>query len=74
MYVLIVYLFSSLIFVSYISGAPVHDEIATTANCEFFANLINQTKHDNVQAKMLELIQTWSFAFRSQSKYQAVKV
>lgn len=54
-------------------GSPVHDEIATTSNCEFFSTLINQTKHDNVRAKMLELIQTWTFAFRTQHKYQAVK-
>lgn len=54
-------------------GSPIHDEIATTVNCEFFANLINQTKHDNVRAKMLELIQTWAFAFRSTPKYTSIK-
>lgn len=54
-------------------GAPVHDEIATTANCDFFATLVNSTKHDNVRMKMLELIQAWSSAFRTSHKYQAVK-
>lgn len=55
-------------------GSPVHDEIATTTNCEFYSNLINTTKHENVKNKLLELIQTWSFAFRSHHKYRSIKV
>lgn len=55
-------------------GSPIHDEIATRENCEAFSQLIEQTPHENVKAKMLELIQAWAFAFRSNDKYTAIKV
>lgn len=55
-------------------GAPVHEEIANKANCETYANLVQTTTHENVRCKMLELIQTWSFAFRSAHKYRGIKV
>lgn len=55
-------------------GAPVHEEIAHKSNCETFAQLVQSTTHDNVRSKMLELIQTWSFAFRSSPKYRGIKV
>uniref|UniRef100_A0A2M4A9B7 Hepatocyte growth factor-regulated tyrosine kinase substrate n=2 Tax=Anopheles triannulatus TaxID=58253 RepID=A0A2M4A9B7_9DIPT len=54
-------------------GSPVHDEIANKANCEMFQNLVNSTKHEEVRAKMLELIQTWAFAFRSTIKYRSIR-
>uniref|UniRef100_A0A182P671 Hepatocyte growth factor-regulated tyrosine kinase substrate n=1 Tax=Anopheles epiroticus TaxID=199890 RepID=A0A182P671_9DIPT len=54
-------------------GTPVHDEIANKANCEMFQNLVNTTKHDDVRAKMLELIQAWAYAFRSTIKYRSIK-
>lgn len=55
-------------------GSPIHDEIATRENCEAFSQLVEQTPHENVKAKMLELIQAWAFAFRSNDKYTAIKV
>lgn len=55
-------------------GAPVHEEIANKANCELYAQLCQTTTHENVRNKMLELIQTWSFAFRSAHKYRGIKV
>lgn len=55
-------------------GAPIHDEIATKENCEMFSSFIETTPHENCRAKMLELIQTWAYAFRQSDKYQAVKV
>lgn len=55
-------------------GSPIHDEISTKENCESFTLLIENTPHENVKAKMLELIQAWAFAFRTLDKYQAVKV
>lgn len=55
-------------------GSPIHDEIATRENCEAFTQLVEQTPHENVKAKMLELIQAWAFAFRSNDKYTAIKV
>uniref|UniRef100_A0A182NGM2 Hepatocyte growth factor-regulated tyrosine kinase substrate n=1 Tax=Anopheles dirus TaxID=7168 RepID=A0A182NGM2_9DIPT len=54
-------------------GTPVHDEIANKANCELFQNLVNSTKHEEVRAKMLELIQAWAYAFRSTIKYRSIK-
>ncbi|XP_052868691.1 hepatocyte growth factor-regulated tyrosine kinase substrate isoform X1 [Anopheles cruzii] len=54
-------------------GTPVHDEIANKANCEMFQQLVNNTKHDEVRGKMLELIQAWAFAFRSTIKYRSIK-
>lgn len=55
-------------------GGPIHDEITTKENCELFTQLIESTSHENVKTKMLELIQAWAFAFRSNDKYQAIKV
>jgi hepatocyte growth factor-regulated tyrosine kinase substrate len=55
-------------------GAPIHEEIANKANCESFATLVQTTTHENVRIKMLELIQTWSHAFRSAYKYRGIKV
>ncbi|XP_059618013.1 hepatocyte growth factor-regulated tyrosine kinase substrate [Phlebotomus argentipes] len=54
-------------------GAPVHEEISTKVNCEMFTNLVNNTPHENVRNKMLELIQCWAYAFRTSQKYKAVK-
>lgn len=54
-------------------GAPVHDEICTKESCEWFQLFIESVPHENVKAKMLELIQVWAFAFRSYDKYQAIR-
>ncbi|XP_063696847.1 hepatocyte growth factor-regulated tyrosine kinase substrate [Culicoides brevitarsis] len=54
-------------------GPPVHEEISTKASCEMFTNLIETTPHENVKNKMLELIQTWAHAFRSNHKYRAIR-
>ena len=55
-------------------GAPVHEEIANKSNCEAFTLLVQTTTHENVRNKMLELIQTWSHAFRTAYKYRGIKV
>lgn len=55
-------------------GAPVHEEVFTKENCEMFSSFLEQTPHENVRQKMLELVQTWAYAFRSSDKYQAIKV
>lgn len=55
-------------------GAPIHDEISSKTNCEMYTSLVNQTTHENVRNKMLELIQCWAYAFRSTPKYRAIKV
>lgn len=58
----------------FIAGSGVHDEVALVSNCESYRTLIKTTEHENVRKKMLELMQTWAFAFRSISKYRAVQV
>jgi len=35
---------------------------------------IKTTPHENVKNKLLELLQTWAFAFRAIPKYCAVQV
>jgi hepatocyte growth factor-regulated tyrosine kinase substrate len=55
-------------------GAPVHEEISNKSNCEMYAQLVQTTTHENVRNKMLELIQTWSYAFRSAHKYRGIRV
>ncbi|XP_055371544.1 hepatocyte growth factor-regulated tyrosine kinase substrate [Condylostylus longicornis] len=54
-------------------GTPMHDEIFTKENCEMFSNFIEETPHENVRQKLLELVQTWAYAFRSSEKYQSIK-
>lgn len=54
-------------------GSPIHDEISNKANCEMFQNLVNNTQHEEVRAKMLELIQAWACAFRSVFKYRSIR-
>lgn len=36
--------------------------------------LAKTSQHENVRAKVLELIQAWTFAFRNKTKYRALKV
>jgi hepatocyte growth factor-regulated tyrosine kinase substrate len=55
-------------------GIPIHEEISNKANCEMFVALVNATQHENVRAKMLELIQTWAYAFRQTEKYRSIRV
>ncbi|CAO1317164.1 unnamed protein product [Diamesa serratosioi] len=54
-------------------GAPVHEEVANKVNCEFYTQLVQTTTHENVRNKMLELIQTWAFAFRTAHKYRGIQ-
>ncbi|XP_061400964.1 hepatocyte growth factor-regulated tyrosine kinase substrate [Musca vetustissima] len=54
-------------------GTPMHDEVFTKENCTMLSQFLEQTTHDNVRAKLLELIQTWAYAFRNSERYQAIK-
>ncbi|XP_065355422.1 hepatocyte growth factor-regulated tyrosine kinase substrate [Calliphora vicina] len=54
-------------------GAPMHDEVFTKENCTMFSQFLESTTHENVRGKMLELVQTWAYAFRNSDKYQAIK-
>ncbi|KAM7351445.1 hepatocyte growth factor regulated tyrosine kinase substrate [Cochliomyia hominivorax] len=54
-------------------GPPMHDEVFTKENCSMFSQFLESTTHENVRNKMLELVQTWAYAFRNSDKYQAIK-
>lgn len=41
---------------------------------EQIREIIKTTPHENVKNKLLELLQTWAFAFRAIPKYCAVQV
>jgi len=52
-------------------GAPVHAQIATRAFMDFFQE-IARTSKDPVKTKVLELIQTWSHAFREEAAFKVI--
>ncbi|XP_013112639.1 hepatocyte growth factor-regulated tyrosine kinase substrate isoform X2 [Stomoxys calcitrans] len=54
-------------------GAPMHEEVFTKENCTMLSQFLETTTYDNVRAKMLELVQTWAYAFRNSERYQAIK-
>lgn len=55
-------------------GQLVHDEVGTKPFMEQMRETIKTTPHENVKHKLLELLQTWAFAFRCVPKYCAVQV
>ncbi|XP_025414072.1 hepatocyte growth factor-regulated tyrosine kinase substrate [Sipha flava] len=54
-------------------GQLVHDEVGTKPFMEQMRETIKTTPHENVKNKLLELLQTWAFAFRAIPKYCAVQ-
>lgn len=54
-------------------GTPMHDEVFTMDNCKMFTHYLKTRPDQNVRAKILELVQTWAYAFRSSEKYQSIK-
>ncbi|KAK7793068.1 hypothetical protein R5R35_013513 [Gryllus longicercus] len=54
-------------------GHLIHDEVGTKQYMEQLRELVKTTSHDNVKAKVLELIQAWAYAFRNSPKYRAVQ-
>lgn len=55
-------------------GNLIHDEVGTKAFMEQMKELVRGTQHEEVKAKILELIQAWAHAFRNSPKYRAVPV
>lgn len=53
-------------------GSTFHNEVATRDFCEFLKDQAKM-RGDPVKEKILELIQTWSHAFRTEPKYKAVE-
>nr|CAG4640827.1 EOG090X05AE [Eulimnadia texana] len=54
-------------------GSPIHDEIATKSFMEEMRELVRKCGNDNMRTKILELLQTWGFAFRNSPKYRIVQ-
>ena len=55
-------------------GAPIHDEVATKSFMEELREMVHATNNEKVRSKILELIQTWTFAFRNVPKYRIISV
>ncbi|XP_025078663.1 hepatocyte growth factor-regulated tyrosine kinase substrate-like [Pomacea canaliculata] len=53
-------------------GATFHQEVATKDFMEFLKDQV-KVRSDPVKGKILELIQTWSHAFRNEPSYRAVE-
>lgn len=51
-----------------------HEELTTKMYCDVLHDLAKTTPHEDVRQKLLELIQAWTFAFRKNPKYVALKV
>jgi len=53
-------------------GSPIHEEVASKVFMDELRELVHKTTNEQVRAKILELIQTWAFAFRSSPKYSII--
>ncbi|XP_013789466.1 hepatocyte growth factor-regulated tyrosine kinase substrate-like isoform X2 [Limulus polyphemus] len=54
-------------------GTPFHQEVAAKPFLEELRELIKTTTNENVRNKILELIQSWAYAFRNEPNYRAVQ-
>ncbi len=55
-------------------GSPIHEEVASKAFMDELREMVHKTTNDKVRAKILELTQTWAFAFRNTPKYSIIPV
>ena len=55
-------------------GSPIHEEVASKAFMDELREMVHKTTNDKVKAKVLELTQTWAFAFRNTPKYSIIPV
>ena len=55
-------------------GSPIHEEVASKGFMDELRELIHKTTNEQVRSKILELVQTWAFAFRSSPKYSIIPV
>nr|CAG4636976.1 EOG090X05AE [Ceriodaphnia reticulata] len=53
-------------------GSPIHEEVASKAFMDELREMVHKTTNDKVRAKVLELTQTWAFAFRNTPKYSII--
>ena len=54
-------------------GSPIHDEVASKSFMDELREMVHKTTNENVRSKILELVQTWAFAFRNSPKYRIVQ-
>ncbi|XP_028143436.1 hepatocyte growth factor-regulated tyrosine kinase substrate [Diabrotica virgifera virgifera] len=54
-------------------GTVVHEELTQKTYCDFLHELGRTTPHEKVRSKLLDLIQTWNYAFRKNPKHGALK-
>lgn len=55
-------------------GSPIHDEVASKAFMDELREMVHKTTNDKVRSKVLELVQTWAYAFRNTPKYSILPV
>nr|CAG4641661.1 EOG090X05AE [Eurycercus lamellatus] len=53
-------------------GSPIHEEVASKAFMDELREMVHKTTNDKVRSKVLELVQTWAFAFRNSPKYSII--
>nr|CAG4649297.1 EOG090X05AE [Scapholeberis mucronata] len=53
-------------------GSPIHEEVASKAFMDELREMVHKTTNEKVRAKVLELTQTWAFAFRNSPKYSII--
>nr|CAG4643178.1 EOG090X05AE [Ilyocryptus agilis] len=53
-------------------GSPIHEEVASKAFMDELREMVHKTTNDKLRNKVLELIQTWAFAFRNAPKYSII--
>lgn len=54
-------------------GSPIHQEVGTKQFMEELKDLAKVSTNESVKSKILELIQTWAFAFRNEPNYRAMQ-
>lgn len=55
-------------------GQVIHEHVATREFMEEIRVLLKTSNNEEVQSKIMLLLATWVYAFRSEPKYRAVQV
>ncbi|GAB6026689.1 hypothetical protein CHUAL_013200 [Chamberlinius hualienensis] len=54
-------------------GTPVHQEIANKQFMEEWKEIVKVSSNESVKNKLLELLQTWAYAFRNEPNYRVLQ-
>lgn len=70
-----VVLYALQVFESFIKncGTPIHQEIASKQFMEEWKEIVKVSSNESVKNKLLELLQTWAFAFRNEPNYRVLQ-